>query len=315
MNEIRRRDFVSATLLAVPTVPSALAAAKRSKPGELSLGFGTYGMPGIKTESAIQQLAGIGFDSIELDIAPGKDAEAANMNAARRRQVKVLLDRERLTLTSLMEHLRPEVGGQQQKANLDRLRRAAELGRQLRPESPPLIQTTLGGGKWEQLKNRYRDQVGAWRDVGRQTGVVIAVKPHRGGAMSRPEHARWLIAQLGDSRWLRMVYDYSHYAFRGMPLENTVRTALPITSHIAVKDAIQIGGKTTFVLPGESGKFDYPSLLKQFYAGGYRGDVCCEVSSAVWRKPGYQALAAARTCYDNMSRYFKQAEVPRPKRR
>ena len=40
-----------------------------------------------------------------------------------------------------------------------------------------------------------------------------------------------------------MVYDYSHYAYRDMPLEETVRTALPYTAHVVVKDAVREGDR------------------------------------------------------------------------
>src|SRR5262249_17332189 len=116
---------------------------------------------------------------------------------------------------------------------------------------------------------------------------------------------------LGDSPRLRMVYDYSHYAFRDMPLEETVREALPYTAHVAVKDAVRDGEAVKFVLPGASGTFDYSHLLKLLVDGGYRGDVCCEVSSMVSRAAGYDPVAAAKSCYASMTQAFKAANVAR----
>jgi hypothetical protein len=43
----------------------------------------------------------------------------------------------------------------------------------------------------------------------------------------------------------------------------------------------------------------------------YRGEVCREVGSMVSGKAGYDPLAAAKTCYRNMSRAFTQSGVPR----
>ena len=174
-----------------------------------------------------------------------------------------------------------------------------------------MIQTVLGGRDWTACRERFRDRLADWIRVAEAEETVIAVKPHRGGGMSRPSEAVWLIRQLGDTPWLRMVYDYSHYAFRDMPLEETIDTALSYTAHIAVKDAVQRDGKVTFMLPGEGGAFDYAALLRRFYDGGYRGDICCEVSSAVWDKPGYDPVQAAKTCYANMAAAFEKAGVPR----
>ncbi|MBN2307405.1 MAG: sugar phosphate isomerase/epimerase, partial [Candidatus Hydrogenedentes bacterium] len=64
-------------------------------------------------------------------------------------------------------------------------------------------------------------------------------------------------------------------------------------------------------LPGESGTIDYAVLLRLFYAGGYRADVCCEVSGVVSGKPGYDPVAAANTSYANVAPAFEEAGVPR----
>ena len=112
-----------------------------------------------------------------------------------------------------------------------------------------------------------------------------------------------------------MVYDYSHYAFRQMPLEETVKTSLPYTAHVVFKDAVQRGTRVEFLPPGESGTFAYDRLLRLFYDGGYRGDVCCEVSSMVSSKPGYDPVATARACYGRIARAFEAAGVPRRTRR
>ena len=132
--------------------------------------------------------------------------------------------------------------------------------------------------------------------------------------MSKPSEAAWLIKQLDDTPWIRMVYDYSHYAFREMSVPATVETALPYTGHIAIKDVVKTEKGFKFVLPGASDTFDYADLLKRFYAGGYRGDICCEVSSMVSGQPNYDAIAAAKTCYANIAAQFKLAGVPRRSR-
>jgi inosose dehydratase len=210
-----------------------------------------------------------------------------------------------------MEQLTPTPDEEKHLADLGRLRRVLALARALAPRGRPLVQTVLGGGTWEEKKDLFRDRLGDWQGAAEQSRIVLAIKPHRGGALSRPEEAVWLIRELGDSPWLRMVYDYSHYAYRNMPLEETVRTALPYTAHVVVKDAVREGNRVVFALPGSSGTFDYPKLLRLFYDGGYRGDVCCEVSSMVSNQPGYDPVAAAKASYKAIARAFDKANVPR----
>ena len=96
-----------------------------------------------------------------------------------------------------------------------------------------------------------------------------------------------------------------------MPVAETVREALPYTAHLVVKDAVEQQDRVVFLLPGESGQFDYARLLRLFYDGGYRGDVCCEVSSMVSGKADYDPVAAAKTCYRNMAQAFRESGVPR----
>jgi sugar phosphate isomerase/epimerase len=276
-----------------------------------TLSFSTYAMRGMTLERALPAIAALGYDGVELAVAMGFDAEPARMSPERRREGRRLLADRRLKLTALMENLVPAADAGRHRAELDRLRRVTELARDLAPDHPPLVQTVLGGGTWEEKRNLFRDRLAAWLTVAREARVILAIKPHRGGAMSRPAEAIWLIRQLQEPPLLRMVYDYSHYAFRNMPLEVTIQTALPFTAHIAVKDAVQRDGRVQFLLPGESGTFDYARLLRLFHDAGYRGDVCCEVSSMVSSRASYDPQAAARTCYQNMARAFEQARIPR----
>ena len=131
--------------------------------------------------------------------------------------------------------------------------------------------------------------------------------------MDNPEKALWIMKQLGDPSRLRMVYDYSHYIYTGLELVPTIEQAAKKTAHIAVKDTVHTSdGKFRFELPGSAGTINFTTLIKKFYALGYRGDISCEVSGMVWSKPNYDPRQAIRTCYENISKAFRQAEVPRP---
>ena len=54
-------------------------------------------------------------------------------------------------------------------------------------------------------------------------------------------------------------------------------------------------------------------------AAGIRGpecrrDVCCEVSSQVFRTKEYDAATATRACYNSMQGIFEKSQIPRRKR-
>ncbi len=309
-----RREMLRFSAGAVAALVSPFGAPAQEKPREgCTLGFSTYGMKNLATEESLALLAEIGYEAVELTVRSSWDADSAKLDAKRRRSLRTLLKDLPLQLTSLMEHV-PPTDDKQQALALERLKLAAQVAHALAPSAPPLIQTVLGGGDFEEIKTRLRDRLGEWVKVADATDTTIAIKPHRGGGVSQPAEAVWLIEQLGKPKRLKMVYDYSHYAFRDLSVADTVRTALPYTAHMAVKDAVRQGDKVVFQLPGEAGTIDFAEILRRFYAGGYRGDVNCEVSGMVWSQPGYDPAAAAKTCYANMTAAFREANVPRRRR-
>ncbi|MEW4486666.1 sugar phosphate isomerase/epimerase [Thalassoglobus sp. JC818] len=315
-NKFSRREFFVFTSIACLTSGfgnSKRVSAADSDVGEVgcTLGFSTYGMPEIQSERAIELLNEIGFDSVELSVREGVDADSAALSEERRREIRKRLSDSGMKLTSLMEHVAPSDEKRQQHA-LDRLKSAADLAHDLSPVSPPLIQTVLGGGEFLEARERLVDYLGQWNELAEKSEVVIAVKPHRGGVVSKPSEAIWLFEQLGKPKQLRMVYDFSHYAFRGMTLGKTVEESLPYVAHVAVKDAAQKDGRVSFLLPGQAGTIDFAKLIGDLHAGGYRGDINCEVSSMVSKQEGYDSLNAARVCYKNMSDAFERSGVRRP---
>jgi sugar phosphate isomerase/epimerase len=276
------------------------------------MGFGTYGLPGHSLGDAVKRVAAAGFTSVEIVSIPGCHGDPDTLTKPQRREIRGLIEGLGLQMGALMGLPFPEQN--RLEANRDRLKRLLELAGDLATGAPPLIQSVLGGGLWEEKKNLFRDVLGDWVALAGRAGVRLSIKPHRGHAMSRPEDAVWLIRQLNAGDRLSLVYDYSHYAFRGMSVEETVDVALPHTGYLVMKDAIQYGGKVRFALPGESAGFPHEQVLRRFYEGGYRGEVCCEVSSQVWRASGYDPQSAIKTCQVNMSGIFAAAGVV-PRRR
>jgi len=330
MNALARLDSTSASpLTRRQLVGSALAALiaahvhraagetpvpKPAAPGP-TFGFNTYGMKTLTTEKALRELAKIGFDSVQLDCSRGCDPDPANLPPARREVIRKTAAECALKLTAVHGADSPSPDDKQHEAGLERLKVLAQLAHDLDPERPPLIEVGLRGrDPWEKARALFVRRVADWMKVAERSDITIAVKPHRDTSMDRPGQAIELFKELGAPPRLRMSYDYSHFALRDMPMAETIRTALPWTGFVALKDVAMEDGRAVFKLPGETRQIDYAALIRQFHAGGYRGDYNCEISAMIFKKPGFDCLAAARISYTNIAPAFVAAGVSRVKR-
>ena len=314
---IDRRKFLAASAAAAATVigpgtrACGLPEAAENKEQRLSLGFSLYGMKSLSLDEALAACVKIGYDAVELAVMPDWPAAPGALSVQSRRKLRERLAELGLSLPALMENLNLGADDATERQQRDRLKAAGELAHDLSPETPPLVETVVGGkaGEWPQVKERFADRLAGWVRIAAETKTVLAIKPHRFGALNSPSDAVALVRQI-DSPWLKLAYDYSHFQFREMPLDETLKEMIPHTRFIHVKDTMLENGKARFALPGEGG-FDYVPLLRQAAALGYRGCVCIEVSGMVSNQPGYDPLAAAQRSYDYLAAAFARAGVRR----
>ncbi|MCB1091993.1 MAG: TIM barrel protein [Verrucomicrobiae bacterium] len=315
MNQWNRRDWIGAVgSVATGALMPRVAFGETKAESVCGIGIGTYGLQSLDLEAAIRLVGQTGYDAIEITVFPGFTGDPDSISSKKRKIVGNFLADSHLRVCALMADLHPSADEAAHREKTEAFRKTCQLGRDLAPDHPPLVQTVLGGKDWESSKNLFRDRVGDWLRVATEEKTMLAVKPHRGHAMSRPEEAIWLFQQLGESPWLKMVYDYSHFYRREpeMSIAATVGESLPWTSYVASKDAVLKDGKVVFALTGEGGEFEHAEIVKAFYAGGYRGDFCCEVSGQIWKTQGYDPVEATGICYRNLAEAFERAGVPRP---
>lgn len=315
----RRRNFLFAAACgATWTLCGRDHAGSAQVARRVGLGFSLYGMKSLETSAALQALAEIGYDCVELPVMPDWPADSARLTPAARRGLRGQLAERGVRLTSLMENL-PALGDDaQHRGNLERLKRAAELARDLAPEKPadgkpqvPLIETILGGkpGEFETVRDKLVERLHDWVKVLGEAQVVLAIKAHVSNATQQPGQLLQLLDRVA-SPWLKAAYDYSHFQLQGLEMGPTMDTLMPTTAFVHVKDGHRSEGKTAFLLPGE-GTIDYLQLFKRLKESTYAGDVMVEVSSQVSNKAGYDPLAAASKCYNHLADAFSRAGLPR----
>jgi len=267
----------------------------------LSLGFSLYGMKTLKLADAIKLCAAIGYRNVELALMPGWPSEPKLLSVDDRKTLRKQLSDNGLSLSALMENLPEPANDTVHESHLERLRLAAALGHELSPDKPPVIETVLGGKPvdWDNVKDKLGDRLKSWATVAEKAKTIIAIKPHVAGAMHTPEAALWLLKQV-NSRWIKLVYDHSHYALRGLKQADTIKALAAETVFLHVKDGQGTADKFEFLLPGD-GKADWVEHFKLLSKAGYKGPVVVEVSGQIFNRKDYDAEKAARQCYKVLS--------------
>jgi len=265
-------------------------------------------MKSLPVATALKACADIGYSSVELVCLKDWPTEPSRLGPADRQTLKSQLEENALDLPCLMENLVLLAPEEQHRSNLERLKQVCQLGQELSPSKVPVVETVLGGkpAEWESVKTRMVDRLSAWQQVAESQRTVVAIKAHAFGALHTPGDAKWLVQQIG-SPWIRLVYDYSHFQRQSFDLRDSLALMLPETVFVHIKDNVTIDGKTEFALPGDGQTIDYVAYLKQLRQAGYQGDVVVEVSAQVFGKPGYDPIAAARRCYQNIQPAFVKA--------
>ena len=283
----------------------ALAAAGpllRAQSGKLQLGFSLYGMKTVPYREGLGHVARIGYKSTEICLRAGWNTEPKLLTRADRAEIRTRVGDLGLALPSVMENLglgRPDGLS----ANVERLRKAAEVCHEASPGPPALIETTVGGrvGSWDQMKTAMAEELGAWSKTAAELKTTVAGKAHSKTAMNLPERLLWLVDQV-KSPWIRTVYDYSHFAANGLDMEKTMDQVARNTVFVHIKDTQGRAPDHKFVLPGEV--MDYRPYVKALTGVGYRGPVLVEVSVDVYDLPGYDPVVAAQRVWDRVSPAF-----------
>jgi inosose dehydratase len=281
------------------------------------LGYTTWGMPTVPIDIAIDHIARLGFDGLEIAVTPKWSTEISTLDATERQRIRRLIGEAGIQLSSVAGHANMLAEDPDQHArDVARLHDAIDLCVDLTVDGVVPVMTTTAGAKpqdWEALNGRLVERLHALGEYAARRGVTLALEPHVGQIIERPEHVVWLIEQVALPN-VRLNFDISHFNVLGLPMEATVAMLAPLAVHTHIKDERGYAPNHQFLIPGE-GDFDYVAYLKAMQAVGYTGFITVEVSVMVQRRPGYDPLAAAKQSYQVVSKAFDTAGIVRPVRR
>ncbi len=288
---------VSAALADTPTV---------------GLAFGSYALWMLTWEDSLELVGRAGYDGVELALMPDWPTSPKRLSRTDRAALRGRLADLGLDVPALLENLQALHPTQSHAENLERIRRAMDLGAEIATGWPPMLETVLGRrpGEWEEVKNQMVDEVGEWTRLAASGRTVICFKPHAGDAVNNVERSLWLLKQVG-SPYFRCTYDYSHLWLAGLDLEDTLEALLPVSPYIHLKDAAGKTGSHRFLLPGD-GATDYAAMFGKMRKIGYQGYANVEVSSQIHKRPDFEPIATAMLCYERMASAYGAAGLRRP---
>jgi sugar phosphate isomerase/epimerase len=273
----------------------------------MTIGYGTYGMPEVAVWEALPRLARMGYEAVEICVANRWPTAPEKLSSSDRERLRALLQELGLDLPALMVFVNLLAAPGMDLDEQERLfRDACALTRDLSPhpeeDRAPVIASTLGhcALEWEEALPLVRDRAVWFAGLAAEEGCRLALEPHVGGLLDRPERVTALMEEV-RSPSLGINFDISHFAVAGYPRAETIRALAPYALHTHVKDGRMVDGKVQFLLPGE-GNFDYVAYFREMAAAGWTGCVTAEVSAQIFNRPGYDPWPAAQFCLDTLRR-------------
>ena len=312
-NSASRRTFLKTLgAAAVGCLSPVISIGAEQPTSRIPIGFSLYGMKSLPVLEALKVCSEIGYECVELAVMADWPCAPEKLSIEQRRDLRQQLEDRHLQLASLMENLPLAVDGEKHRDNLDRLKRAFELSRDLAPQQTPLIETILGGSpdKWPMLKDKFIERLRDWSAVAVEYKSFITIKAHIAGALHLPQDAVELVQTI-NSPSLQLAFDQSHFQLRDVPLADAWKMMAQQTRFVHVKDGRGKPGAFQFLLPGD-GTIDFVELFRLLKSSRYSGPVVVEVSAQLSSKPDYDPIAAAKKCWPVLFNARKTADENPP---
>ncbi len=264
----------------------------------MQLSGSNYGMPNLSLDEALAFHAKLGLRAMELTVLPGYVTALENLITADRSAARDQFKQLGIACSGVANfQTLTDPDSEPTSTVMARHRGAVELAVELAQDGQQPLVVLMSGGAvndWPAARERLVNRVGELAQFARTHGVVLAMKAHANGCVSRPHHLVELFEQVGSPAF-RFCFDMSHYEVQGLSIEQAMYPLLALSAHVEVKASIGQAPNQEYMIPGESGtQSDFVGQFKAMSKLGYRGYVVPEMSVHVMRRPNYDPYAALR---------------------
>jgi fructoselysine 3-epimerase len=255
-------------------------------------------VPAYPLSYAIEQIARIGYDGIEIGCA-APHAYPDYLNAARRREIKDMLASNNLELAAML----PAPGGgpgfnvssplaEERAAAVEQYKKVIDLCGDLGGR------TVIYVAGW-QVFGTPRAEAWAWsrealakvaaHAAGRQITIVIEPTSADSNLIDSADDAIALMREVGSPA-VQLMFDTYHAIYRNEPSTDYVRRMGKDLKHVHLADA----GRAA---PSDHGRADYRGLVRALREQGYEGYLSMEVG---FDRRAMEADRIARDAYEYM---------------
>lgn len=274
----------------------------------MKLAYSTYGLQTVAPLEAVDRVAAIGYDALELNVGDAWPTSPVKLDGDSRQSLRDRYEAAGFPSPVLMHLISLCAVGEDVDAKVGVLKDSCQLANDLNFDGRrPVITTTLGGqdGTWQECRERVAERLLPYARVAEDHGVTLALEAHVGQEFDSPEKAVWLVEAVGRPS-IRLNFDHSHFHVLGMALQHCVDLCAPYAVHIHLKDGRMADGKVQFLLPGD-GDLDLQAYFRAVSAAGIDVPITAEVSGQIWQRPDYDPWETAAICYRAMKSGMESA--------
>jgi len=235
----------------------------------------TMGAPGRSLDECIDLFAEIGFDGVEVRVAPDGQIDPRDFSASDAENARKRADEAGLEFACLTPYARAFAGSARDE-ELRLLKRVVEIAREL---GCPVVRA-YGGFVNDEIGRResWVRTVDALKEAAAfadERGVRLAIETHGGTMTLSASEAASMVEAVGrENVGILLDYAWVHLAGRESP-DAVLRLALPRTFHVHAKGWVVSGEKPRCALLGE-GDVPWGPFLRSLAESGYGGFVSNE---------------------------------------
>src|SRR4051794_28992184 len=180
----------------------------------MKLGYSTWGMPKLSIDVAVDRIASLGYDGLEISVLPAWTTAIDTLDTAERKRILKLVNDKGLTISAISGHASLlEENPADNERNLQRLKDAIDLAVQWEQQGRIPFVNTLSGGRtadWDAQKGIFAERLLPAAEYAAAKGVVLAMEPHIEGLVDTPERMVTILKMV-NAPALKVNFDISHF--------------------------------------------------------------------------------------------------------